>query len=318
MFVSHSEIKPELPTLKRITAYILMLILLVGFYYYTARISVKGEEGSVALDTPSPALGKAIATAIHQTVTDPYFRPLEKLADYLNENPECDMITIEQMQRWSVDDELPTCFVWDTDGTKFLLSQGASPWALEIVAEKLREGIVHDNPHGLLYIYTFRVEAENYWLGFLKVPKHVDDPTQMVGVFFSMDRYLGNYVPRLIDDMASRARFPLVSFQLNDPPMHGENDGKISFRILDERGNTYFQRGRTFTEDKMIYSESKWYPKPIVAMQEGWDLQVFSADAVTMQNDTEDNKMLDGLFITLIVIVSLIYWWGSGKRSVKE
>jgi hypothetical protein len=271
-------------------------------------------------------LGKVVATAIHQTVTDPYFKPLEKLADYLNQNPECDMISIEQMTRWSIDDELPTCFVWDTDGTNFLLSHGASPWALEMITdwalemitEKLREGILRENPRGLLYINTFRVEAENYWLGFMKVPKRAEEPTQMAGVFFSMDRYLDTYVPRLIDEMTSRQRFPLVSFQLNDPPMHGENDGLISFRILDKKGNTYLQRGRTFTEDKMIYSESKWFPKPIVAMQEGWDLQVFSTNTVPQQDNTKDNKMRDGIFITLLVVITLLFWWGSGRKKCES
>jgi len=298
---------------KRLTAYILTLILLLGFYFYMTRIIITEKDG-IELDTPSPALGKAIATAIHQTVTDPYFMPLEKLADYLNQNPEADMISIEQMTRWSIDDELPTCFVWDTDGSNFKLSHGASAWALEIVIEKLNEHILRENPRGLLYINTFRTNGENYWLGFLKVPKRSDDPTQMAGVFFSMDRYIDTYVPRLIDEMVNRPRFPIVSFQLNDPPMHGENDGDISFRILDEHGNTYLQRGRTFSEDKMIYSESKWFPKPIIAMQEGWDLQVFSTNAVPPRDDARNNKMRDGMFITLLVIISLLYWWGGQKK----
>ncbi|NQU05212.1 MAG: hypothetical protein HQ568_03900 [Calditrichaeota bacterium] len=278
------------------------------------RITV-AEKDDIELDTPSPALGKAVATTIHQTVTDPYFKPLEELADYLTQHPECDMISIEQMSKWSIDDELPTCFVWDTDGSNFKLSHGASPWALEMVTEKLRECVLRENPRGLLFINTFRANGENYWLGFMKVPKRADSPTQMAGVFFSMDRYLDTFVPRLIDEMSTRQRFPIVSFQLNDPPMHGEDDGDIAFRILDKRGNTYLQRGRTFAEDKMIYSESKWFPRPIVAMQEGWDLQIFSANAVPQQDDDKDNKMRDGMFIVLLVIVSLLYWWGG--KSVK-
>ncbi|NQU06400.1 MAG: hypothetical protein HQ568_09930, partial [Calditrichaeota bacterium] len=55
-------------------------------------------------------------------------------------------------------------------------------------------------------------------------------------------------------------------------------------------------------------------PKPIVAMQEGWDLQVFSANAVPQEDDERANKIRDGMFLTLLVIISLLYWWG-GRKS---
>jgi hypothetical protein len=273
------------------------------------------EKQSIELDAPSPALGKAVATSVHQAVTDPYFRPLEKLAEYMGGNPDCDMITIEQMTKWAPDNEFPTCFVWDTDGSRMEVDNAASPWAMEMVVEQIRVGMEKENPRGLLYISTFQVEGEKYWLGYLKIPRLSDDPTQIAGVFFCMDRYLNDDVPRLIDELVSRQRFPLVDFQLNDLPQHGESDGSISIRILNEKGKIYFQHGRNFDEKQMIYSESRWYPNPIVCMQEGWDLQVFSANATPQEEAENKQGIYWGAFILTMVLVSLLYWLGVSRRK---
>ena len=41
---------------------------------------------------------------------------------------------------------------------------------------------------------------------------------------------------------------------------------RSAFEFLMKKEVFIFNKAETFTEDKMIYSESKWYPKPIVAM----------------------------------------------------
>lgn len=312
-----SSPNPEFPTFRRITAYILILVALGCPYIYFTSASDE-DPNEITIETPSPALGKAVATAVHQAVTDPYFAPLEKLADYLSEDPERDMITIDQLTKWATDDEMPTCFVWDADGSNFKMDHGASPWVIEEVVDRLRNSIYRDNPRGLLFINMLRIEGERYWLGFMKVPRISDEPTQMAGVFFSLDRYLSVHVPRLIDNLVSRRRFPLVPFQLDAKPIHNEPDGDISIRILDATGGIYLQRGRTFDSDKMIYSESKWYPKPIVCLQEGWDLQVFSANVVSRKEKSRDSKRELGLFIAMVVLVSILYWWGGGVKRMKD
>ncbi len=290
-----------------------------GLYILTGQIPER-EEPQADLDTPSPALGRAVATAVHQAVTDPYFAPLEKLAEYLSEDPDRDMVTIDQMTKWAPDDRFPICFVWEADGSRIEVDNPASPWALEKVVEIARQCVYKDNPRGLLFIKTFNVQGEKYWLGFLKVPKHAEEPTQMVGVFFSMDNYIREDVPRMIDKLVSRRRFPLVPFQLNDPPMQKEPDGDISFRILDKSGSVYFQRGRTFEQAKMIYAESIWYPKPIVCMQEGWDLQVFSSNAVTPEEEGRRNRKSWIEYIIALMAVTFLYWWGlsSYSRIIKQ
>jgi len=304
----------EHPTFRRLTAYFGILIVMTSLFLLTG-LPKTSEKKSLDLDAPSPALGKTVATAVHQSVTDPYFSPLEKLADFLRDNPDCDMVTIEQMTKWAPDNEFPTCFFWDTDGSRMEVDNAASPWAMEMVVEQIRVGMEKENPQGLLYISTFQAEGEKYWLGYLKVPRQSTDPTQVVGVFFSMDRYMKEDVPRLIDELVLRRRFPLVDFQLNDPPLHSELDGSISLRILNEKREVYFQRGRNFDEKQMIYSESRWYPTPIVCMQKGWDLQVFSANVIP-QDETENNRGERWIaFIIAVLLIKILYWWGVSLRK---
>ncbi len=277
--------------------------------------SGEGMKGEAVLDIPSPALGQAVANAVHQAVTDPYFVPLERLTDYLTEDSSHDMIPIDMISKWTLDDRFPTCFTWDCEDGKLQVDKGASAWVLEEVVSRAREGLYMDNPRGLLYINTFIVEGEKYWLGFLKVPLQSEDPSQMAGVFFSMDRYLAEYAPRIIDKLVTRRRFPLVQFQCDVKPIHKEPDGDICIRILDVKGGVYLQRGRTFDADKMIYAESDWYPKPIVCMMEGWDLQVFSANAASSEEKAQSGRWLLVVFIVTAVLMTLFYWVGVGWRS---
>jgi len=277
--------------------------------------ALAGLEPKPDLDTPSPALGRAVATAVHQAVTDPYFAPIEKLARYLAENPDRDEISVDQLTKWAPSGRLPTCFIWSTRSGELQIDQPASPWVLETVVERLRQGLIQPNPRGLLYINTFQVEGEEFWLGFIRVPVRSDESRQMAGVFFSIDRYLSEYVPLLIDELTGRSRFPIVPFQRDDPPIHGERDGDICIRILDAQGGIYLQRGRTFDPARMIYAESRWYPNPIVCLQEGWDLQVFSANAVPPQDGSARRRMANIALVAALVLVTVFYWWGA-SRSV--
>ncbi len=286
---------------------------IVGVQWYLIGILVPPRP-KPDLETPTPRLGQVVATAIHQAVTDPYMAPLEGLARYLSENPDRSDISIQMMTKWAPDDQMPICFTWNADGGGLQLDHPASPWALEEVVSRLRQGMMMENPHGDLYVDTFEAQRERYWLGFLRVPARPSRPRQMIGVVFSIDRYLSEDVPRFIDRLIDRNRFPLFRFQKTSEPLAGETEGDISIRILRGDGEVYFQRGRNFDPRKLIYSESQWYPHPIVCMQRGWDLQVFSTRAAAP--DRSDRMRSAGYRLTalMVALVTLFYWWGSWVR----
>jgi len=291
------------------------MVLITGIYLSSG--SSEDTEMRMDLDTPSPALGEAVANSIHQVLTDPYTIPLEKLANYLTEDIQHDMITIDQLNRWTLDDYFPICFIWDCDGSRIQVDKGASPWILNRILTIVREGLLVENPDGLPFINSFHVEGEEYWLGFLKVPLLTDEPNQVAGVFFSIDRYLAEHVPRLIDNLVKRRYFPLVDFQRDDQYDFSMSDGDISFRILDEMGELFLQRGRTFDEDKLIYASSQWYDERIVCLKRGWDLQVFSVNAGLMKTGEAKRGVGILMYISALVLGSLFYWIGIGKSRRK-
>lgn len=262
------------------------------------------------LDTPSPALGRMTATAIHQALTDPYFIPLERTADFLGQHSDVDEITVEQLQRYMSDDELPTCFVWSTARGNLSIGHPTSPWVLERVVELVKASLQKEAGRGVMFVDTFSVESERYWLGYLRSPLRAQDPRQVVGVFFSRDQYLSDVVPRWIENLASRRRFPLIAFQRNEPPIHNEPDGDVSIRILRDNGEVYLQRGRSFEPWQLIYSESKYYPKPVVCMQPGWDLQVFSKNAEPKTASGSGDKTSFLILGAGLLLFSIAYWWG--------
>ncbi len=287
------------------------MALITGIYLSSG--SSEDTEMRMDLDTPSPALGEAVANSIHQALTDPYTLPLEKLAQYLTKDIQHDMITIVQMSKWTQDDYFPICFIWDTDGSRIQVDKGASPWVLERILTIVREGLLVENPDGLPFINSFEVQGEKYWLGFLKVPLLTDEPNQIAGVFFSIDSYLAEHVPRLIDNLVRRRYFPLVDFQRDDQYDFDMPDGDISFRILDEKGELFLQRGRTFDEDKLIYASSQWYDERIVCLKRGWDLQVFSVNAGLMKTDNAKRGVGILMYISSLVLGSFFYWIGIGN-----
>ena len=295
--------------LRRIIAYILLLMVIIGIHIYFAKSTVIPEQ-SLTLETPSPALGQAIANAVHQTVTDPYLVPLEKLVEYLANDPNCQEMTVDLLAKWAPDNDIPTGFVWDVVQGGFQMDHPTSPWVLEAVMERVRRelDVGSDN---LLHINVFEMEGERYWLGFLHLPYKSIQPNQVAGVFFSIDDYLDVDAPRLIDDMINRQRFPLVPFQRNNPPIRGEPDGDISIRILDADGETYLQHGRTFDPDKMIYAESQHHSHPIVCLQEDWDLQVFSANLVPHSSESNQHRTKYILLIVELILATVLYWWGA-------
>jgi hypothetical protein len=297
--------------LKKIVVSLSILGLLAALYHYYGDTLPARETD---LDTPSPALGRAVATAFHQALTDPYFAPLERMTAYLDGHPRSTRVSVDMLAKWAPDDDLPTCFVWESDGSKLQLDHQTDQDVIDQVVSRLKEGLGVQNPKQLLYISSFRMAGEKYWLGFIRIPLGAAMPEQMAGVFFSMDRYIRSDVPRLLQEAINRARFPLVEFESNDPPLTGKSTGNIAIRILDKQGEVYFQHGRTFDPAKMIYSESRYFPKPIVAMQEGWDLQVFSANAGFEVESSRKPSRLIGFAVIGLVIV-LIYWFADYQRA---
>jgi len=291
---------------KRLISITLLVAGITGLAVFLGKVP---ETNKPDLDTPSPALGKAVATSLHAAMTDPYFAPLEKLADWMQSHSENDRVTVDMLSKWAPDDEIPTCFVWETDGSRLQLDHPADPAALDLLLQRLKEGMGKPNPTQLLYISSFRAEGEKYWLGFVAIPAGSSNPTQMAGVFFSMGEYLRKSVPRLMFESTTRPRFPLVNYQMNSAPIHGEREGDISVRILDKNGEVFCQQGRTFNPEQMIYAESQFYPKPIVAMQEGWDLQVFSSKAGAVEQSRQSPLVKWGAAggVCLLAII-LILW----------
>jgi len=287
-----------------------IIAVVAGVHYYLYGVW-HTKEVKPDLDSPSPALGKAVATVIHQAVTDPYFRPLEKLHWFLSQNPGVDQIAIELLTKWSPDDEFPVCFVWTRDMQlgAWKIDHPASPWVIETVQRMVAEGLRTPNPQGRLNIGSIEMDGEKYWLGYMRVPLDSPNPNQIAGVFFSIDDYLKRDVPRLINDVTQRARFPLVQFQQDHEPIHNEKDGFISFRILNEDKETYYEQGRTFEPYQRIYAESQYYPKPIVCMQEGWDLEVFSANIPppAPEHETKRNPLI--WIILECLSVSGLFWF---------
>ncbi len=298
--------------IRRIIGNLVILAIIFAVAMTTIR---QGASISPSLETPSPALGKVVATAFHQALSDPYFAPLEKLTAYLDRHPGMAGISVDMLSKWASDDDIPTCFVWNTDGSKLQLDHGSDPAVIEGVVKRLQDGLATINPNQLLYLKFLRVNGEKFWLGFIRIPLGSARPTQMAGAFFSMDRYIESDVPRLINEMINRPRFPLTVFQA-DSKLLGEMPGShLAMRILKENGEVYFQRGRTFTDNNLIYAESQFFPKPVVAMMEGWDLQIFSSN-VQETAASESALFHWGLFGLTALLLSLVWWIGTrGSHS---
>jgi hypothetical protein len=219
-------------------------------------------------------------------------------------------ISVDMLSKWAPDDEIPTCFVWNTDGSRMQVDHGADPEVVNGVLKHLQDGLVKANSNQLLYLKFLRVNGEKFWLGFIRIPLGSSNPTQMAGAFFSMDRYIESDVPRLINEMINRPRFPLATFQA-DSKLLGEPTGShLSIRILKDNGDVYFQRGRTFDDASLIYSESQFFSKPIVAMMEGWDLQIFSANANTAP-DSRSTLIHWSMFGLAALLISIVWWIGT-------
>ena len=119
----------------------------------------------------------------------------------------------------------------------------------------------------------------------------------------------------MVDNVVLRPRFPLVPFQQTPPLDMRREEGHIALRILDENGEVYLQRGKDFKDENLIYSESQWYPNPIVCMQRGWDLQVFSAAPKPETGGELDQKEQLAIMIVSIILISIIYWVGTAQRG---
>lgn len=253
----------------------LVWIILIAFWLILSSwIEKRWSKDSLTDPYLSQTLGKAIATYIHQTLTDPYFTPLEQLSNYLIHQPQIDNLTVDILTKWAPDSEFPTCFVWNTDGSLIQLDHALSWDVTEALNRELRSTPSGRRGRNLLYISLFQAAGENWWLGFLPVPLTSPLPTQYAGVVFSIDKYLRYDVLRFLKGMVSRSRFPLVPFEGAE---HKEEKGGVfSFRILKEDGTVYYQQGVTFDPKNLIYSESRNQESPvIVALQKNWDLEIY-------------------------------------------
>ncbi len=282
-------------------------------------------DAKPTLEEPSIALGQTIANAFHQALSDPYFIPLESLANFLNKNPDTDRISVDILTKWSPDMNLPNCFVYNMDRkrrssnqSRWQLDKTANPWALESVSERLWQSVIDDRKKNQLAIATFIADEQKWWLGFFRIPIGSEEPDQFAGVFFSIDDYLQNQVPRLVDKVAKAARFPIAPFQQDEPIDRNMPDGYISMIILDDKGEVYLQRGRNFDPNTMIYSESKWYPHPIVCMQRDWDLQIFNSNYSAAPEKKERNFTPYIVFAISILLISVAFWLKKPTNSSGE
>ncbi|MBT3232562.1 MAG: hypothetical protein HN356_07080 [Calditrichaeota bacterium] len=300
--------------IRRTVGYILILLVVVSVEAYFF-IGSNPEPPEIDLNTPSPALGQAVASAIHQTVSDPYFEPLEKLGRLLNQKPGTKNISLDELTQWATDDQLPTCFIYDVKTRDWEIDHPTSPWILDGILEYIKLDIGSESNNGKASITTLKAEGETWWLGYVRIPPDWKNPNQIAGVFFSIDQYLVRDVPRLVDNVVLRPRFPLVPFQQTPPLDMRREEGHIALRILDENGEVYLQRGKDFKDENLIYSESQWYPNPIVCMQRGWDLQVFSAAPKPETGGELDQKEQLAIMIVSIILISIIYWVGTAQRG---
>ncbi len=300
---------------KRIIIWLFILLVSgTGQFYLFQHFSAKTEQ-KADLDKPSASLGQAVANSIHQTVTDPYFLPLEKLALFLDSKPKTREIKMETLVNWAPDDNFPTCFVLDLDAKGWEIDHATSPWVLEGVFNFIESNLGVNGGSRDIAITSLKIEDETWWLGYLKIPPQSYQPRYVAGVFFSIDQYLARDVPRLLNIMTNRVRFPLTSFQRNKGQNLGRPDGHIAFQIFDDKGEMYYQSGKTFAEDKLIYSEKEWYDQTIVCMQRDWDIRVYS-DNAELPIDFARNRLIMVLVILASsVLISLGFWLGIGGGS---
>lgn len=309
---SRGENKSGALIFRRIAGQIGIFLIFAGIIALQFRQGSKGDTPQI--DDPLPALGQAVANAVHAAVTDPYFKPLERIARFLDQQDEPTGVTVELVTKFAPDPLFPTCFVLDMATGQVKMDRPASPWALEMVVDRVRQGVRQDNPDGRLVVSVFQADGDDHWLGFIRNPPLSPLPDQVIGVFFNIPKYLTTDVPRMIDELFARRRFPLFPFESADLWDTGGRAGHIAFRILREDGSVYLQRGETFDKNKLIYSESAYYDQPVVCLQRGWDLQVFSRRA---GGTFPDWDLLFTAMINLVglALVSVIFWWAAGKRD---
>ena len=306
--------------MKRIIGFILLLATISGTLYLYYQ-QVKPRDSVPDLSTPSPLLGQTVANALHQAMSDPYLLPFEKAIRYLNRNPESTYIDLSQLSSWVDDDEFPTFFTFEIEIDKFSFDKPTSAWAVDAVKSELYRKVYSTKLAHSPRIVILDFDGERWWMGAIVVSDGLHSAPEVVGAFFNLDTYLKEHVPRFIDNVVKRKRFPLISFQTSEL-LGGVNSGQIAIRILDDQKSVYLQRGHNFEPELLIYAESKWYDNTVVCLNAGWDLQVFSVTPMTEEDiapNLERNLLL--LLIIMLGLISLIYWWstaGMGKMRQPE
>jgi len=302
---------------KRIIGYVLLLTTVTGTYYLLPPQD-KLSETQPDLTTPSPLLGQTVANALHQAMSDPYLIPLERAVEYLNRNPVNNSIELSMLAGWAIDAEFPTFFTYNYNSTRFSYDKPTSLWAIDKIKTELYRKIFNRGNSRNYIIDILEIEGKRWWIGAINIPDHSNVRSEIIGVIFNIDSYLKEHIPRFIDKVVLKKRFPLVSFQTSS--FEGSlAEGNIAIRILDDQKRTYLQRGHNFEPEFLIYAESQWYDNTVVCLNKGWDLQIFSSVpmAAAKTEHVSDKKRIIMLSI-MLGLISIIYWWSTIDMQKKQ
>jgi len=303
--------------LKRIIGFMLLIVTITGtFYSYYQQ--VKPRDPVPDLSTPSPLLGQTVANALHQAMSDPYLVPFERAVQYLNSNSGHEYIELSKLTYWASDNKFPTFFTFEIELDKFSFDKATSAWAVDAVKKELYRKVYAKKLAHSPKIVFLEIEGERWWMGSIVVSDGSQSAPEIIGAFFNVETYLNEHIPRFIDTVVKRKRFPLISFQTSEL-FGGLNRGQIAIRILDDQKRVYLQRGYNLDADLLIYAESKWYDNTVVCLNTGWDLEVYSVNPMTKgdpRHGLEPSMLV--LFLIMLGLISLIYWWSTAGMGKKE
>ena len=301
--------------MRQIVGFILILSATTLGFYLVFELERPVDSG-LDLSTPSPLLGQTIANALHQAMSDPYLVPFERAVEFLINNPGSAHIELSQFTDWAIDNRFPIFFSFESEIDKFSYDKPTSAWAVDAVKNELYRKPYRKKLEPGVKIVILEIEGKRWWMGAIVVSDGSQTSPQVIGAFFDIDNYLREHIPRFVDKVVLRKRFPLVSFQSSS--LSSEiTSGQFSIRILDEQNKVYLQRGYNFEPDSLIYAESNWYDNTVVCLNTGWDLQVFSTVPLTL-NEKEQMPYRNRLIImlTMLGLTSAFYWWSKlGKQK---
>lgn len=296
--------------MKRIVGYLLLLATITIAFYLSFE-QEKPEKTALNLRTPSPLLGQTIANALHQAMSDPYLVAFERAMEFLSSNSDATYIELSRFADWAPDSQFPTFFTFNSQTGNFSFDKPTSAWAADGVKSELYRKSYTTKLGQPIRIVILDIQGQRWWMAAIVVSDGSQAEPEVIGAFFNIDNYLKEHIPRFIDNVVQRKRFPLIPFQTSS--LSGNlSKGQISIRILDNKKRVYLQRGNNFEPDLLIYAESKWYDNTVVCLNTGWDLQIFSTVPmiiVEKEPNLSRNRLI--LMITILGIISLVYWWST-------